>query len=305
MRWQWKCLRDNCKALVPYGAHLRRHKYDLVPYRSQVPRADGALEEGVQQLEWLQQVRSIDGASVLEIGTGWEPIVPLLYVIAGARRVYLTDLNRLCSRHTTQGALEAIRRNRVKVLSRLQVSAERFDRATRWDPLAQTLDEGLAQLGMTYMAPCNCQHLNLDSGSVDIVSSRAVLEHIPAHSIFEIFSESYRLLKSGGLGCHFVDPSDHWQHGDPSITKINFLQFSDTMHNLVHFSPLNYHNRLRHPEYVAMLRRSGFEIVREEREVDERSLQALPHMKLATRFLGYSPLDLATTNTFVLARKPA
>ena len=114
MRWQWKCLLDNLKGIVPFGSYLRHRKYDFIEYRSIHGRADWALEEGLQQLEWLHGVRSLAGATVLEIGTGWEPIIPLLYSIAGASRVYLTDVNRLCSPGSVQGAIDAVVRNKAR-----------------------------------------------------------------------------------------------------------------------------------------------------------------------------------------------
>ena len=303
MRWQWKCLVDNLKGLVPFGSYIRRRKYDFIQYRSLHDRADWALEEGLMQLEWLRSARSLEGAVVLEIGSGWEPIIPLLYVVCGASRIYLTDLNRLCSAWSVQGAIDALLRNKAKVMQRLEASQERFDRAVKWDPFKTGVDDGFARLGMTYMAPCDCRQLNLATGSIDVVSSRAVLEHIPPPVIDGIQKEAYRLLKPDGVCCHFVDPSDHWQHHDRSITRINFLRFSDFMNSLAHFNGMNYQNRLRHPEYTASLKSAGFKLIREEREVDAASLAALPAMKLARRFQNYSPEDLATVTSFLLAAK--
>lgn len=304
MGWQWKCLVDNLKGVVPFGSYIRRRKYDFVQYQSLHYRADWALEEGLRQLEWIRAARSLEGAAVLEIGTGWEPIIPLLYAISGASRIYLTDLNRLCSPWSVKGAIDAVVRSKAKVIERLEASEERFDRAVNWDPRQTGVDAGFAHLGMTYLAPCDCRSLNLASDSVDVVSSRAVLEHIPGPVIDDIQKEAYRLLKPDGHCCHFVDPSDHWQHHDGSITKINFLKFSDLMNSLAHFNGMNYQNRLRHPEYVASMKAAGFQVIREDREVDAASLAALRGgMELAPRFRGYSPEDLATVTSFLLATK--
>jgi hypothetical protein len=60
------------------------------------------------------------------------------------------------------------------------------------------------------------------------------------------------------------------------------------------FNSLNYQNRLRHPEYIEMLHKAGFRLVRAEHSVDEADLRDLAQMRLAGRFGGFSNEDLAT-----------
>ncbi|HTO43190.1 MAG TPA: hypothetical protein VML56_03865, partial [Burkholderiales bacterium] len=83
----------------------------------------------------------------------------------------------------------------------------------------------------------------------------------------------------------------------------NFLKYSDALFRLTFINPINYQNRLRHPEYVQMLDTAGFRLVREERQVDEASLRRLPHMRLAERFRKFSYEDLATIDSLLLAVK--
>ena len=68
---------------------------------------------------------------------------------------------------------------------------------------------------------------DLPDASLDVVTSRAVLEHVPPDVIQDIFNESFRLLNANGLACHIIDNSDHWQHGDLRLSRVNFLRFSD------------------------------------------------------------------------------
>ena len=77
------------------------------------------------------------------------------------------------------------------------------------------------------------------------------------------------------LACHLVDHSDHWEHNDKSLSRVNFLKYSDSFFRWTYiFNSLNYQNRLRHPEYIEMLHKAGFRLVREEHSVDEASLRA-------------------------------
>jgi SAM-dependent methyltransferase len=302
MRWQVKCMIDNAKALLPFQAQLRRFKDRFVPY---TPNADDdihTIEQGIRQVQWVNAVLPIKDAMVLEVGSGWQPMIPVLYSVAGASRVYLTDLNVLLRPDTFSAALRALRTERQVIVNDLEVDAQMLDHVLREDP-ARSMQERLKELHLVYLAPCDCRSLSLPADSLDVVTSRACLEHIPPDVLQDIFHESYRLLKRGGLACHWVDPSDHWEHQDKSLTRVNFLKYPDALFRWTSINPINYQNRLRHPEYVEMLGKAGFRLIREERQVDEASLRSLPHIRIAKRFRRFSYEDLATIDSLLLAIK--
>jgi hypothetical protein len=66
---------------------------------------------------------------------------------------------------------------------------------------------------------------------------------------------------------------------------------------------MNYQSRLRHSEYVDLLSRSGFAILKEQRKVDAAALHGLQNMSLDARYRHLTPEDVATVDTFLLARK--
>ena len=165
------------------------------------------------------------------------------------------------------------------------------------------MTDRLKEMHLIYLAPCDCRGLNIPAASLDVITSRACLEHIPPDVILDIFRESYRLLKPGGVTCHMVDHSDHWQHNDKNIGRVNFLKYSDSLFRWTSINPLNYQNRLRHPEYIEMLQKVGFRLACEEHTVDEESLRHLPKMRLAERSRKFSREDLATTSSLFLAVK--
>jgi SAM-dependent methyltransferase len=144
----------------------------------------------------------------------------------------------------------------------------------------------------------------LNSGSIDLVTSRSVLEHVPPPVIADIFSEAKRLLRPGGRMMHIIDNSDHWAHRDRSITAVNFLQYPDWMFRLTCLNSLNYTNRLRHSEYLALLETTGFKLQRVQGTIDPTCIAALNGIRLAERFRGFEAEDLATTTTMVLAEVP-
>ena len=302
MRWQVKCLIDNCKGLFPFQNAWRRFKRRVTPYRTSLERAAFAIDEGTVQIQWLREaLGTLAGKSILEVGSGWELLLPMQFSLCGAERVYLTDLTALVDSATLAGGLQCLRHYRDRFLPKLGVDAAEFERQFGGD--VGSPEEFLRRHRLVYLAPCDCRHLTLADASLDAVTSRSVLEHIPREVIVDIVRESHRLLKPGGVMCHFIDNSDHWQHVDRSISRVNFLRYSDRVFRLTYLNELNYHNRLRHSEYRTILEDGGFEIVREKAWVDPAMLEVLKTLPLAPRFRGFSKEDLATTDSYLLARK--
>jgi SAM-dependent methyltransferase len=303
MRWQMKCLVDNCKGLVPFQDTVRRLKRRVIPYQPIFSRGEYAIEEGLIQVQWLQEaLGTLEGKRILEVGSGWELLVPMLFSLCRAERVYLTDLTALIDRYTLAGGLESFRRNRERILRTLAIASKEFD--GKFGDSIVSQKEFLESHGLVYLAPCDCRQLSLADSSLDAITSRSVFEHIPRPVIAAIFKESYRLLAPGGMVCHFIDNSDHWAHGDRSISRVNFLKFSDRAFRLTYLNSLNYQNRLRHSEYIGLLKTAGFEIVRAQGTADPAALAALKTLPLAPQFRQFTPEDLSTMDSYLLARKP-
>lgn len=123
--------------------------------------------------------------------------------------------------------------------------------------------------------------------------SRAVLEHIHPHLVQAVFRSVRALLKDGWHMCHVIDNSDHWEHHDKSISRINFLRYSDRMWRLMSLNGQSCQNRLRHSEYRLLISDAGFVIGTEMGEVDLDCIEALKQLPVSERFRTSSPEDLA------------
>ncbi|MBV8843262.1 MAG: class I SAM-dependent methyltransferase [Bryobacterales bacterium] len=294
--WQVKCVIDTLKRGLPFQEHLRRFKDRVIGYQREPKKDAQTIQDGIRIIQWLGEIA---GCKVLEIGTGWQPMIPILYSLAGASRIYTVDLHRLMRPETFAAALDAIRENRDQIADGISTTSDAVNWATRQcSDVAQRLEE----LRITYLSPCDSRRLPLESGYIDIVTSRAVLEHIPPAVIGDIFAESRRVLRKGGVMLHLVDHSDHWSHRDRRINAVNFLQYPDWLFRFTCINPQNYQNRLRHPEYIEMMRAAGFVPEREEKSIDSNCLSVLPQMRVAGKFVHFTHEDLATTSSIVLAR---
>ncbi|MBL8737375.1 MAG: class I SAM-dependent methyltransferase [Planctomycetes bacterium] len=93
----------------------------------------------------------------------------------------------------------------------------------------------------------------LDTGSVDLVVSNSVFEHLP--DVDAVLAELARITRHGGHGVHGIDTVDHRWYGDPSLHPYEFLTI-DSNERIVHGC-----NRLRLFEYRPLFERHGFEIL--------------------------------------------
>lgn len=291
--WQVKMIRDSVKAAIPFQQTLRRWKRRLSPYRPDAGNSRMALAQGLDQIRLLRAAGADLGGTLLEIGSGWLPIIPLLFRIAGARGTTLTDIEPLMDEHTIASARHFIAEERAAVARALELPVETVDRrlAAPFEP--------------DYRVPWRPR--DSADGSADLVVSRTVLEHIAPPLLATLMRELHRIVRPGGLMCHIVDNSDHWEHRDKTISRVNFLRFEDgPLWRLACFNPQNYQNRLRHSDYLELFRRTGWDVVIAEGEPDPRCLEDLRSMPLARPFRGRSFRDLAIlTSTFVLRRAPA
>jgi SAM-dependent methyltransferase len=284
VKWQLRCLISIAKGLLPFQEQLRRVK-DLILGYERNPKQDAAtIRDGLTMIEWLGD---LSGKIVLEVGSGWQPMLPTLFSLAGAKKVYMTDRHRLMRKDTIDAAEKSISENWNQIAARLPGAERR---------LGQERD-------LEYLAPCDCRNLPLPDGSVDVVLSRACLEHIPPEVIAGIFREARRILRSDGLMLHEIDYSDHWSHRDRSITAVNFLQYPDWLFRLTCIHAQTYQNRLRHPEFVEMMETEGFVVRKVETIVSQPCRHALAKMPVAARFRRFSTVDMATTSSIVLTEK--
>ena len=68
-----------------------------------------------------------------------------------------------------------------------------------------------------------------------------------------------------------IDYSDHFSHSDPGISRVNFLQYSDSEWARYAGNRYMYMNRLRHDDVLELYESTGHRILSATAPVDERS----------------------------------
>jgi len=305
VKWRQKALLQNIVAKLPrrlsYAAHyyLQRRSGGL---RSVDERH--RLQTGLDMIESIHGAgRTVEGATFLEVGTGDHINLPLVLWLAGASGITTLDLNPYLRADLVISELAYVRDHREETSRLFQNTPGavlRPDRVAQLERMTLRFPSLLDSLNIRYIAPGDAAHTPLPAGSVDLHISYAVLQHIPQPILRAILQEAKRLLRPGGLGIHWVDMSDHFSHGDHSISPVNFLRFSDRAWERLAGNRYMYQNRLRIDDYIALLGELGGTVRHVNAHVNERALRALADgLPLDPRFAGKDARTNATTNAWI------
>lgn len=223
------------------------------------------------------------------MGTGWTPIIPALFSILHPARIICTDVERLIDASTIEHARRFVSEQGKRVSEALCLPASE---------IASTL------AGFHFDYRCPFDPRSVPDGSVDIIYSRAVLEHIDPGTLSILLQHSRRMLRAGGLICHSIDNSDHFEHKDKSLSRLNFLRYGPSAWRVMCLNRQNYQNRLRHADYESLLASAGFHLLASIGEPDEAALRDLDTLNLASPFAGRLMADLAILTSMFLAKRP-
>jgi SAM-dependent methyltransferase len=240
--------------------------------------------------------RPLPDATFYEFGAGFDLMIPLLFYALGVDCQFLVDIRPLVKPVLVNDVIGKFRRHRSSMnLRRIPVQTI--------DPRSDYLTAIRETYGIDYRAPQDARRTSLADGSVDCVTSTNTLEHIAPDDIRQILRECHRVLRPGGVVSFRIDFQDHYSYFDRRISAYNFLRYSDRSWRLFN-PPLHYQNRLRHRDYIEMLRSAGFAIREDHPGTggadDMLRLRELP---LDARFQGYSVEELAVTNAHLVATK--
>jgi SAM-dependent methyltransferase len=306
MHWRRKATVTRICAAMPFGDHL---------YRALQRRFGGLSHDPSDRLSFVpmfaQWVRdaggSVENATIMEVGTGHKPTIPIGFYLLGAKAVYTYDLHRRLDIPVVRGSIGWLAEHRDQVHSLLEPFVDRAALNERLDLLARHASdplESLEQAGIRYVAPGDASRTGLAAESVDIHYSITTLEHIPAPTLSAIMREAHRVLKPEGVAVHFVDLSDHFSHDDPSISAINFLRFSNEQWARLGGNEFAYTNRLRASQLAEIYRGAGFDIVRETQDKDDLARRLLSDgFPLHEDFARFTADDVVTIHVNSLLRK--
>jgi SAM-dependent methyltransferase len=230
----------------------------------------------------------LSNKQLLEYGPGDVPGVALLMIAHGAERV--TCVDRFALLTMTPKNAEIL----LELMGRLdEVAKARAAQCFRQpgQPLS-----GFNPQRIRYLTqPSGLSKLN---GEVDLIFSRAVLEHV--NDLDATFDDMAQALRTGGIVIHQVDLKSHGLH---RRNPLDFLTWSPLLWSWMH-SHKGVPNRWRVNRYRDTMQRSGFEItlIRPTALVDKNVVDEV-RPQLARPFRLLSDADLSWLGFWLTGRK--
>lgn len=240
------------------------------------------------------------GYTTLELGTGWYPIVPIGFYLAGASKIYSIDVSDLLEtdaiKLTIERYLQYYKSGKLDTFLPL-IDTERLKKLESL--LTQNLPphQMLEQLNV-FTILGDARKTQFESGSFDLINSNNTFEHIYPEILLPILIEFKRLLKPNGLMSHFIDMSDHFAHFDKSISVYNYLRFTEQEWSRIDNS-IQPQNRLRIYTYRQLHQQAGFKIIEEYNRPG--SIAELNTVPLSQPFAANSLADVAITHSLFVS----
>lgn len=256
-------------------------------------------------IRYFQKYRSpSEDARVLELGTGWYPIIPLLLFLtkSSGKTISLDIQNWL----TKEGVITAIKGLKSwKESGRLASEFGDVD-GDRWQQLEEIL---LSEDSLTMEVIksrinldnrlLDARNTGLEEGSFDLICSNNTFEHIYLEVLSPILEEFDRLMKKGGVMSHFIDMTDHFAHFDRSITVYNFLRFSKRTWRLVDNS-IQPQSRARFVDYIKLYQALDIPIT--ETDIWPIDLEALRQVPVHREYASYTENELAIQHGYIVSQ---
>lgn len=223
--------------------------------------------ERAKRLRDLQLSHKIlrPGDEVLEVGTGWVHWDALCVRLVEDVKCTLFDVwdNRQLD------AFKNVARQFVPIISNgcfnledreLGRTRELLFRALR----ADSFDSLYSALDFRYELQPSGSLSVLEDDHFKLVVSGGALEHVDRDAVPELARGMFRVLKPGGWAVHSIDIQDHLSYYDPSVSRKEYLRFSERTWKAFFENKVQYINRIQRDEWKAIFSSAGFEIVEEE-----------------------------------------
>jgi len=240
----------------------------------------------------------MSNVDVLELGSGWYPIVPIAMYLSGVRSITTIDIYSWGSQEKLHIALAKYK----EWMADGRLKAHLTPMEDRWNAVCELHDR---QVDLeTFNSALNITPHLADARTFDypmkygFICSNNTLEHIHADVLVGIIERFHGQLETGGIMSHLIDLSDHFAHADKTITHYNFLKYSDRAWRRID-NDIQPQNRLRHSEYLKIYRDLDIDVV--ETRTWSGDVQDLRSVTLNQKYNGFEEADLLVSHADIIS----
>ncbi|MEA2627020.1 MAG: hypothetical protein QOD06_3065 [Candidatus Binatota bacterium] len=226
---------------------------------------------------------AVPGPVVLELGPGDSVSSAVAAHAYGASRTILVDSGRFAV-----GAVASARRMAEHLRAR-GLTPPAID-------AAKSIEEVLDLCGAEYRTDGIESLRGLTDGSVDLVWSHAVLEHVRRGELPELLGELRRVQRPGGVGSHQIDFRDHLSGG------LESLRFGSRVWESELFARSGFYtNRVLYSEMIERFRRAGFDV--EAHAIERRPEAPITRASVNEGFRSLPAEDFRIAGAHLLVRR--
>jgi len=243
---------------------------------------------------------------VLELGTGWYPVIPIAMRLAGVPQITTTDLSPHLNvkgfRDASRKIMEWYESGKLSSLFELKdqgaLNIVRRLAEYNFETRGGGVEDLLREFHIQYIVG-DARGVSVPDGYYDLIVSNNTFEHIYPDILKDILIEFKRIVKKDGMMSHFIDMSDHFAHFDRSISIYNFLKFSDSTWRLID-NNLQPQNRLRLRQYEDIYNELSIPNQRWKLQPGEPEL--VESMRLAHPFSSFTSKENAISHGYLLTQ---
>ncbi|MEI7825513.1 MAG: class I SAM-dependent methyltransferase [Chlorobiaceae bacterium] len=194
----------------------------------------------------------LDSASFLEIGTGQNLILPIMLIVAGAKKVRTIDISDMTVFYLIKNTLNQLYQNKkyIDLLNSYGIIPKIYP-TTLFD--ARNVCDILNVLSVDYLPDCDLTMPKILSDpiykSFDIVYSHNVFEHISKPTLSRILANCKNSLSENVTHIHHIDSSDHFSHIIPNLNPLNYYRYGDILWSLLANNRYIYQSRNQKEDY--------------------------------------------------------
>jgi SAM-dependent methyltransferase len=279
MNWRLKIIAKILLSRLPVD-YRSFHRSGIFRH-GRMQEADYALGVVMTHLERLGGRDRASNAVCLELGPGDSLASALIASALGAKKTYLVDTGAFADRDI-DGYRILAERFREKGLSVPDLSH------------VDTLEEMMDRLGAEYLTDGLASLRAIASGTVNLIWSHAVLEHVRNAELAMTFAEFRRICAPDARLSHRIDFKDHLGG------SLNNLRFSERIWESDFMARSGFYtNRVRSSEMQRVMRDAGFDLLAVSAgKWDELPI---PRDRMAAPYRDLPEDDLLTCHIDILA----
>lgn len=300
MNFLYKCYFQKILSKIPQGEKIN-FLFQRYIFKG-LPLSDEQFLEKVNAAYFLitkfKKHSSISHSDIkyYEFGAGWDLITPIAMGLSGFN-VNCIDIRYLVSNGLITNTLNRYEKFRTQIPFDYKISLDNIlQKKIKIRDLKNILN-------INYIAPLDARDTEFESDSYDFISSSATFEHIPEQDLLSILQECYRILKTGGILTLITDYKDHWSYFDNRLSVYNFLTYSPEKWKKYNPS-LMYQNRLRHKDYIEIIRKTNFSIAEEIPTLPSVELfEEIKKLDINESYRKYTLEELSIVGSIIILKK--